>query len=167
VFSVVEDDSALELSVCPEGVLTVVSSAAVSVPCLSIVAGVSTAASSGAASVPCLLTAAGVTTAASSAVASVAGSSAPEDVPTSISTLALDLSIVAGFLTGLSVDLDFHFLLQGLVKPSRLLNCRFWVEDSRRFDLRMRTNTRSSDFKSLFIPVSSRILLIVVGLAMK
>ena len=89
--SVVEDDSGPELSVCPEGVLTVMSSAAASVLCSS--------------------TAAGVLTAASSAAASVAGSSTLKDVPTSISISALDSSTAAGFLTVLSMDLDFRFLL--------------------------------------------------------
>jgi hypothetical protein len=145
--SVVEDDSGPELSVCPEGVLTVVSSVAASVLCTSIAAGVLTAASSVAASVPC--------------------SSTLEDVPTSISISALGSSTAGGFLIVLSVDLDFRFLLQGLVKPSRLSNYCFWVEDLRRFDLRIYINTKSSDFKSLFIPALSRIILIVVGLAIK
>jgi len=140
-----EDDSGLELSVCPEGVLTIVFSAAVLVLCLLIAAGVLTAVSSAAALVLCSLTAAGVMTAASSSAASVAGSSTAagvltaassaaasvaglltlEDVPIFISILALDSLIVADFLIVLSVDLDFCFLLQKLIKSFRLSNYRF------------------------------------------
>jgi hypothetical protein len=122
-----------------------------------------TAVSSVAALVLGLSTTAGVIATLSAAAPALALSPA-DGVLISVSPLPLDLLLVARVLTVVSlltgaIDfLDgFRFLLQGLVRPSRLSNFLFWA-DLARSDLRTRTNTKSLDFKSPFIPALSRIL---------
>ncbi|PVH68405.1 hypothetical protein DL98DRAFT_218122 [Cadophora sp. DSE1049] len=134
--------------------------------------GVPPAVSFGAALVPGSATTAGVPTAASSTATSTPSPSTAEGVLTSVSTSARDLSIAARVLTVVSSSTevvgfldDFRFLLQGLARPCRLSNFLFRAEDLMRLDLRTRTNTKSSDSKSPFIPASSRILLTVIELA--